>query len=168
MEPRKHSSTPTNLSMRRFSFMQYFAVALLLVLDTLNSISVAHAQTGTPLGGGSGSGTSLSGGSQSGTPLSGGNGGCGGSGTGLQNPLCNTSDIPTLLNNILDFIVKNIAPPVIILMLVYCGFLFVTAQGNSEKIQSARTALLWTVIGAIILLGAKAIAGVITTTVGTL
>jgi hypothetical protein len=54
------------------------------------------------------------------------------------------------------------------LMIVYVGFLFVAAQGNEEKIRSARSALVWTVIGGLILLGAKAIALVIEQTVSTL
>jgi hypothetical protein len=45
---------------------------------------------------------------------------------------------------------------------------FVAAQGNEEKIRSARSALVWTVIGGLILLGAKAIALVIEQTVSTL
>jgi hypothetical protein len=53
-------------------------------------------------------------------------------------------------------------------MIVYVGFLFVAAQGNEEKIRSARSALVWTVIGGLILLGAKAIALVIEQTVSTL
>ena len=46
---------------------------------------------------------------------------------------------------------------VIVLMLVYVGFLFVTARGEPGKITTARTALLWTVVGALVLLGAQAI-----------
>ena len=51
----------------------------------------------------------------------------------------------------------NIGTVVIILMLVYVGFLFVVAQGKDTEITKARTALLWTVVGALVLLGAKAI-----------
>lgn len=43
-------------------------------------------------------------------------------------------------------------------MLVYVGYLFVVARGNPGEIEAARKALLWTLIGALILLGAKAIA----------
>jgi hypothetical protein len=42
-------------------------------------------------------------------------------------------------------------------MLVFVGFKFVTAQGSDTKIVEARQMLLWTVVGALILLGAKAI-----------
>lgn len=43
-------------------------------------------------------------------------------------------------------------------MLIYVGFLFVKAQGKEEELRDARRALLWTVIGALILLGSQAIA----------
>ncbi|MBU6388679.1 hypothetical protein KGQ72_02315 [Patescibacteria group bacterium] len=61
------------------------------------------------------------------------------------------------LQSILDFVV-NIGTVVVIFMLVYVGYLFVVAQGSDTKISEARQALLWTVVGALILLGSKAIA----------
>ena len=60
------------------------------------------------------------------------------------------------LNNILDFII-NIGVVVIVLMIIFVGFKFVMAQGSDSKISDARNMLLWTVIGALVLLGAKAI-----------
>lgn len=57
---------------------------------------------------------------------------------------------------LLDVII-TIAFPFIILAIIYTGFLFVKAQGNSEELEKAKRAFLWTVIGALILLGAKAI-----------
>ncbi len=62
-----------------------------------------------------------------------------------------------LLNKILAFVVQ-IGVIVVIFMLVYVGYLFVAAQGVPGKIEEARNALLWTVVGALILLGAQAIA----------
>ena len=61
------------------------------------------------------------------------------------------------LNKILDFVIK-IGTVVVILMLVYVGYLFVAASGEPGKLETARSALLWTVVGALILLGSKAIA----------
>jgi len=61
------------------------------------------------------------------------------------------------LNKILDFVIK-IGTVVVILMLVYVGYLFVAARGEPGKLETARSALLWTVVGALILLGSKAIA----------
>ena len=86
-----------------------------------------------------------------------------GSNVTLLNPLgtsCNSTNTDCLGNfliNILDFVVR-IGSIVVILMLVFVGYKFVTAQGNDSKIIEARSMLLWTVVGALILLGAKAIA----------
>ncbi|MEK7515891.1 MAG: hypothetical protein AAB555_03160, partial [Patescibacteria group bacterium] len=68
------------------------------------------------------------------------------------------------LNKILDFVIR-IGTVVVILMTVYVGYLFVAAQGKEEKIRDARTALLWTLVGALILLGSQAIAKGIEATV---
>jgi len=65
--------------------------------------------------------------------------------------------LSAFLLNILDFVIY-LGSIVVIFMLVYVGFRFVVAQGSDTKISEARTMLLWTVIGALILLGAKAIA----------
>lgn len=81
----------------------------------------------------------------------------------LLNPLgtsCNSTNTDCLgkfLINILDFVVR-IGSIVVILMLVFVGYKFVAAQGNDSKIIEARSMLLWTVVGALILLGAQAIA----------
>lgn len=86
-------------------------------------------------------------------PTSGGNGQV----ITLVNPLGPGVGLMQLLNKILDFVIQ-IGTIVVIFMLVWVGFLFVTASGNETKIKSARNALLWTVVGALILLGSKAIA----------
>ena len=73
--------------------------------------------------------------------------------------------------NIMDFIklivkyVLYIGIPVIALAIIYTGFLFVSASGNSEKLTKAKNALLYTLIGGALLLGAFVIAGAISGTV---
>ena len=78
----------------------------------------------------------------------------------LVNPLNNTPDIPTFVSNALSTLALFIAP-IVVVMLIYTGFLFVTAQGNAEKIGAAKKALMFTLIGAAIVLGAKAFAEII-------
>ena len=68
----------------------------------------------------------------------------------------NGNCLMAFLSNILKFVVQ-IGTIVIILMLVYIGFLFVVAQGSETKLAEAKKALLWTIIGALVLLGAQAI-----------
>ncbi len=55
--------------------------------------------------------------------------------------------------------------PIIVLMLVYCGFAFIAARGNETKIKEARRIFFWTLIGGLIVLGAKALALAIAATV---
>ncbi|MBP6883739.1 MAG: hypothetical protein KBC06_00705 [Candidatus Pacebacteria bacterium] len=72
--------------------------------------------------------------------------------------------IPEFIQVILIGVIK-IGIPIIALALIYSGFLFVAAQGNSEKLETAKKSLLYTIIGAAILLGAWAIAILISETV---
>ncbi len=63
----------------------------------------------------------------------------------------------SFLQSILSFIVR-IGAIIVVLMLVFVGYKFVAAQGNESELREAKSMLLWTVIGALILLGAQAIA----------
>ena len=138
---------------------------------------VQTAGPGTPTaknvtGGTSGTSGGLTGGDTSGAPggLSGGDtSGAKGSegGVFLTNPLNNIDSLPELLTAILKGVVE-IGAIFLTVMIVYVGFLFVAARGNEEKISSARSALVWTVVGGLILLGAQAISLVIQETVKTL
>ena len=82
--------------------------------------------------------------------------------TFLLNPLgpsnCNPADncLMNLLKSILGFVIQ-IGAIFVIVAMVYVGFLFVTAQGNESKLTEAKSAFFWTVIGALVLLGAQAI-----------
>ncbi len=78
---------------------------------------------------------------------------------GLTNPL-NAPDLQTLLAEVLGYAVQ-IGSLFLSLMLIYVGFLFVAARGNEEKLQNAKAALLWTVVGGLLLLGASAIGAAI-------
>lgn len=86
---------------------------------------------------------------------------------GLVNPLKDIDSLPEFLEAILEGVVE-IGTIILIMMLVYVGFLFVVARGNPEKIQGAKSALVWTVIGGLVLLGATAIQLVIEGTVNSI
>lgn len=75
----------------------------------------------------------------------------------LINPLKSGTSLEDFLQNILSYVIR-IGTIVVILMIVYVGYLFVIAQGKPGEIEKARSALLWTVVGALILLGSQAIA----------
>ncbi|OGG48518.1 hypothetical protein A3G63_03125 [Candidatus Kaiserbacteria bacterium RIFCSPLOWO2_12_FULL_52_8] len=76
----------------------------------------------------------------------------------LINPLGTGTTINSFVLDILEIITDIVGPVVVIFMLVYVGFLFVVARGDPGKLTAARTALLWTLVGALILLGAQVIA----------
>lgn len=69
--------------------------------------------------------------------------------------LCN----PITYGNITDFflaildVVVQFSLVLIVFFLVYAGFQFVTAQGNSEKLQKAKQMFVWIVVGAFVILG---------------
>lgn len=86
-------------------------------------------------------------------------------------PNCNGFCNPLTVNTLEEFLYMILKTtvlflfPVVVLMIVYTGFLFVRAQGNPGKIEEARRALLWTLVGGLVVLGAYAIAMVVKDTV---
>lgn len=73
----------------------------------------------------------------------------------LQNPL-SVNSIEELLEALLG-IVLVLATPIIIFFIIYAGFLYVTARGNVEQVQTATRALTYAIIGGILIIGAFAI-----------
>lgn len=81
--------------------------------------------------------------------------------------LCNpikASDIMSFIKTILEAVIK-IGLPIVALAIVYSGFLFVFARGNPGEIETAKKALLYSLIGAALLLGAWTFAQIISETV---
>lgn len=86
--------------------------------------------------------------------------------TGLDNPL-NFNSIPAFIAGALKAIAL-IALPIITLFLVISGFYFITAQGNQEKLKTAKMNFLYVIIGALLILGAWILATLIAGTVSQL
>lgn len=84
----------------------------------------------------------------------------------FQNPL-KFPTLATFLNALLDVVII-IGIPVVTLAIIYAGFLFISAQGSDDKITKAKTIFFWVIIGALIILGAKALATAIEGTVNDL
>jgi|GEM_PF-2064494 len=82
----------------------------------------------------------------------------------LINPLGGVDSIEGFLEKLFN-IVLRIAIPIIALAIIYSGFLFVTAQGKEDKLTTAKSTLLYTLIGAAIILGAWVIANALSKTV---
>lgn len=86
--------------------------------------------------------------------------------TKIQNPLGEDGPktIPEFIEKIIR-IVLVVGVPIAALAIIYTGFLFVAAQGNSEKLTVAKRSLLYTIIGTTLLLGAFVIGNAIGETV---
>ena len=128
---------------------------LALVLVSMNLLIVPSLVLAQNTGGTPGGGTNTGG-----TPSATGGG-------GLTNPLGSIDSLPEFMTAILRAVV-TLGTIVLTLAIIYVGFLFVKAQGNAEQISAARSALLWTVIGGLILLGAETVGLVIENTVESL
>lgn len=77
----------------------------------------------------------------------------------LNNPL----QVPTitgLLEGILA-IVLVAAIPIVVIMLIYSGFLFVTARGNPQILETARRSLMYGIIGGVVILSGYAIIAIV-------
>lgn len=92
-------------------------------------------------------------------------GGSSGSGSNtvitLDNPLKGFGTLQGFVEAVLNNIVLPVGSVVVVIFIIYSGFLFVTAQGNESKLEEAKHSLLTVVIGAAILLGALAISSAI-------
>ena len=71
----------------------------------------------------------------------------------IENPF-KTNTIEGLIRLVIDSILLPIGAVVATVMIIYSGFLFVTAQGDPAKLTKAKESLLYAVIGSAILLGA--------------
>lgn len=100
---------------------------------------------------------------QSGNPTVG--GGQTSIGASIKNPFNGGNDIMSLIDAILNNIVMPIAAVAVVAWIVWAGFQFVMAQGKPAEIQKAQQNLLWSLVGAGILLGAAGIATVLKNTV---
>lgn len=85
------------------------------------------------------------------------------SGTKIKNPI-SYNTINDFIKAILEGVIK-IGIPIIALAIIYSGFLFVFAQGNEGELTKAKNALLYSLVGATLLLGAWALAQLISETV---
>ena len=54
--------------------------------------------------------------------------------------------------------ITAIGIPFVAIMIVWAGFLYVTAQGDPKKLETAKKSLVWALIGSAIVIGAYALA----------
>ncbi len=83
----------------------------------------------------------------------------------LENPLASGTTLTSFITSVLKDVVVPIGTVIVVIAIIYCGFLFVMAQGKDAELQKAKTAFLYTVIGAAVLLGAAVISGAVENTI---
>jgi hypothetical protein len=81
----------------------------------------------------------------------------------LENPIAFQS-IQSLLLAILN-VVMIMAVPIVVFFIIYAGFLYVTAKGNPEQLKLASKALMYAVIGGVIIVGSFAITEIVSSLV---
>lgn len=85
----------------------------------------------------------------------------------ISNPLGENTTFAVLINKVADVVIA-IGIPIAALFIVYAGFLFVSARGSEEQITKAKTMFYWTVIGTMLVVGAKVIAQALESTIRSL
>jgi len=82
----------------------------------------------------------------------------------LPNPVARIME-PGDLIDILVAIFQFLGGPIVVIGLMYAGYTLVSAQGETNKIEEGRRALLWVIVGAAIILGATVLKEVVSGTV---
>ena len=86
------------------------------------------------------------------------------SGTSIVNPLGSTQTLQDLIFALVVLATK-LGAVVCVFFIIYAGFLFVKAQGDPAELTKAKSVLLWSVVGAAVLLGASVMSAAICGTV---
>lgn len=89
-----------------------------------------------------------------------------GAGDTFSNPIGDVT-ITSLIETLAKF-AAQIGAVVVVVMIIYSGFKFVTAMGNPGELDKAKKNFYWTIIGAAILMGAWVLASMIKDTVDSL
>lgn len=134
--------------------MKYLCSFVFLVLLSFALVSSVSAQQGSGNGGGT-TGNGLG----EGTTGS----GLGSNRVTLANPIA-ANNVQELFQAIIDIVIV-FAIPIIVFFIIYAGFLYVTARGNESTIQKAHMALLYALIGGLLILGARVLIEVVAGTV---
>lgn len=73
--------------------------------------------------------------------------------TTMTNP-CTFNNLVELVNNVIKFLLFSIATPLIALILMYTGYLYLTAGGSSSQTEKVRHILFNAVVGYVVALAA--------------
>jgi|SRR3989338_817744 len=84
----------------------------------------------------------------------------------LDNPI-KAENFLDLLDQVVD-LAMYIAIPIIVIAIIYAGFLFVKARGKEKEITDAKNVLMYVVIGSAIILGAELLKDIVVNTITSL
>ena len=79
---------------------------------------------------------------------------------------CTICHMFILIDNIIDFLIFNLAPPLFLLMLVIGGGTFIIASGNPQSVTRAKKIISSALIGIAIIYGAYTIIGIFLQSIG--
>lgn len=82
-------------------------------------------------------------------------------------PLIKFNTLEGLLLGLLGIFI-TVATPIIVIYIVYSGYLYVTARGNAQQVEQATRSLTYAIIGGVLIIGAVAITTIVGNTVGAL
>lgn len=68
-----------------------------------------------------------------------------------------TNDLPTLIGNVIS-VLLSVLGIIFVVLVVYAGYMYLTAMGDTKKVDTAKTMLVQAVIGLVIIIAAYAIA----------
>lgn len=126
-------------------------LALSLLMPTMAVLAQAGAGNTAPPAGAGNSGTPPTGAGTSGGVTASG---------GISNPLKGVDSLAGFFYLLANFI-YSLSYAVIAFFLILSGFKFVKAQGNPEELANAKKTFYYTIIGAVLLIGAQVIAEIV-------
>ncbi len=85
--------------------------------------------------------------------------------TGYLNP-CNFDNLLGIVNNVINFVLKDLATPLFALIIIYAGWLFLSDRGSASNVTKAKTVLTNALFGYVIALAAWLIVHTILTGLG--
>ncbi len=129
---------------------------VLMTLVSCTGVSVVYANTHQAQDGGGNTGGNDGGGNTQGVN------------TSIPNPFNFGDSLPEFIAAVVERVLLPLAGVIAVIAFIWSGFLFVTAQGDPTKLETAKRALLYTAIGTAILLGAIVLTDVITGTIDSL
>jgi hypothetical protein len=84
----------------------------------------------------------------------------------IANPMGSVNDIPGLICVFIRLLTVTLMPPIMVLMVLYASFLLLTSVGEPAKFSQARSMILYTMIGAIVLIMAVPLVSLVGSAMG--